>query len=170
MQHHSRFVRLETIVWTPAANRRVHRPLVRQPLPVHRADVAGLPQVFFAPGVGLSVRCGGNVEDNEMTDIFGGDIHHGSHVPCIFCMVLPSQVYGVVDELTEYNECNAQGRSDCEAKDVIAFPLVILFYFFAGIWLTVAFFVSYGTKNWVRAVWINLFLCRLGDAYTSERN
>mmetsp|Transcript_43035 Transcript_43035/g.108695 ORF Transcript_43035/g.108695 Transcript_43035/m.108695 type:complete len:103 (+) Transcript_43035:29-337(+) len=52
------------------------------------------------------------------------------------------------------------GLPDCEADDIIGFYFLILFHFFAGIWLTMSFFVTYGTKKWVRSFWINLILCR----------
>jgi len=65
----------------------------------------------------------------------------------------------ITDELRKYSECNAQGFNDCEAKDVLPFPVMVLFYFFGGPYVPVCALYVFGRHGWVTCFWRRLFVC-----------
>jgi len=57
------------------------------------------------------------------------------------------------DELVEYSECNAQGLPDCEAEDILPFPLQVLMFLFGGMYVSISAFIIFGRNPWVLKFW-----------------
>jgi len=59
------------------------------------------------------------------------------------------------DRLTEYGECHAEGRSDCEVDDVQPFPTYVVFFIMLMPYTTVALFLIFARRKWVRSFWLS---------------
>jgi len=59
----------------------------------------------------------------------------------------------IKDELTEAAECNAAGRSDCSADQVLPFGLVVTFYVLSGVYTSLSLFIVFGRHAWMIDFW-----------------